>query len=366
MRDRMFSQSYLRNPAWSLLAANRMNVYLLVIAMVLTTGVQKGLSRDTYAAERVKVNKGSKTKPTRQIKAPYAVEKPLSAPRIFAEGIISTSDDEFNVSFTPDGKAVYFTKSVVRSYLYTICVSHFERGKWGTPEVATFSGFYRDWDTFVAPDGSTLYFVSDRPLPGVREGNNVDIWMVDKTAAGWGEPRNIGQPVNSDAAETYPTLTSDGTIYFSSTRAGGKGEADIYRSRLINGKYTSPENLGDAVNSSYNETEAYVARDESFIIFTSNRPGGLGSFDLYVSYKRAGGWTKAVNLGPQVNSEGYDLNPTISPDDKYFFFVSDRGFATAPLGKRLDYGEIMTGLRSVRNGFMNIYQVEVGALNLER
>lgn len=65
-----------------------------------------------------------------QTKAPYAYADPLTEPRVFAQGVISTADDEFNVAFTPDGKTLYFTKSVVASYLYVICVSHFRNGKW--------------------------------------------------------------------------------------------------------------------------------------------------------------------------------------------------------------------------------------------
>lgn len=339
--------------------------YYLLLLCLSVAGAQGGRSR-ALAVGLVNVRKPPKAKTMSQRKAPYAVTTPLMEPRIFAEGVVSTPADEFNVAFTPDGKTVYFTKSVVRSYLYTICVSHFERGKWSSPEVASFSGFYRDIDPFVAPDGSKLYFVSDRPLPGVRERNNLDIWVVERTAFGWGEPRNLGGPVNSDAWETYPTLTSEGTIYFSSTRANGKGEADIYRSRWVDGKYTEPENLGEAVNSQFAETEAYISRDESFIIFISNRPGGFGSFDFYISYNRGGIWTKAVNLGPGINSEGYDLSALISPDGKYFFFASDKGFATSPLQKQMNYRELMAGLRDLRNGLMNIYQVDTGALNLQR
>lgn len=340
--------------------------YFLLPVCLSVAGAQGDRSRDVWAVNSIKVRNLPKIETVSQRKVPYAVTTPLMEPRVFAEGVVSTPADEFNVAFTPNGKTVYFTKSIVRSYLYTICVSHFKRGKWRAPEVASFSGLYRDIDPFVMPDGSKLYFVSDRPLPGVREINNVDIWAVEMTAGGWGKPYNLGPPVNSNAMETYPTLTSAGTIYFSSTRTGGKGEADIYRSPLVNGRHVEPENLGEAINSSFAETEAYIARDESFIIFISNRPGGFGSFDFYVSYNRGGIWTKAVNLGPNINSEGYDLSALISPDGRYFFFASDKGFATAPLAKRLSHTELVTELGGLRNGLMNIYQVDIEALNLER
>jgi Tol biopolymer transport system component len=299
-----------------------------------------------------------------QANASQPVETASAEPRIFAEGVISTSGDEFNEAFTPDGKSLYFTKSVVASYLYAICVSRFVNGQWATPEIAPFSGMYGDFDPFISPDGATLYFVSDRPAPGSNRRGNVDIWAVDKTATGWSEPRNLGAPVNSAVIDWYPSVTADGTLYFSSNRPEAKG-FDIYRSRLVNGKYSEGEKLGAAINSEHAETEAYIAPDESFMIFISDRPGGQGHFDLYLSYRRDGAWTKAVNLGPKINSPGYDLSPLVAPDGKYFFFASDRGFATAPLEKRLTYQELTSGLRSLRNGLMNIYQVDVRALKLE-
>src|ERR1700742_3940546 len=97
---------------------------------------------------------------------PYAVDAPLTEPRLFSEGVISTRDDEFGGTFTPDGNTCFFSKSVPRSYIYVICVSHFVNGKWGTPEIAPFSGRYRDFDPVLSPDGTKLLFASDRPVHG--------------------------------------------------------------------------------------------------------------------------------------------------------------------------------------------------------
>src|SRR2546423_1363780 len=83
---------------------------------------------------------------------PYAVEGPVTEPRLFGEGVISTRDDEFGATFTPDGKTCIFSVSIPRHYLYVILVSQFTRGKWSTPEVAPFSGAYRDSDPVLSPD----------------------------------------------------------------------------------------------------------------------------------------------------------------------------------------------------------------------
>src|SRR5262249_37444589 len=115
----------------------------------------------------------------------------LPEPRMFAPGIISTTEDEFGGAFTKDGTTVFFNRSVLRHYLYVICESHFVDGKWTTPVVAPFSGLYRDADPVFSPDGSKILFTSDRPVNG-KPKTDFDIWVVTKTRDGWSEPTNLG------------------------------------------------------------------------------------------------------------------------------------------------------------------------------
>jgi Tol biopolymer transport system component len=188
---------------------------------------------------------------------------------------------------------------------------------------------------------------------------------MERRGTGWGEPKNLGAPISSPGDEWFPTVTADGTLYFGSDREGGKGRTDLYRAPLVNGKYATPENLGDAVNTQFNEFEPYIAADESYLLFmAAGRPDSLGSGDLYLSYRQNGAWTKAVNLGEKINSSGFEISPKISPDGKYFFWTSTRGFGNAPLEKRLDYQELTRRLRSTRNGLGDIYQIDISALKL--
>jgi hypothetical protein len=187
---------------------------------------------------------------------------------------------------------------------------------------------------------------------------------MDKIGNGWSEPRNLGAPVNSPAQEWYPTLTSNGALYFGSNREGGRGATDIYRSRLAHGKYTEPENLGAAINTEFDEYEPFIAPDESFLIFMAagRTDGHQRSADLYISFHRNGVWTKAQNLGDRINSNREEYSPKLSPDGRYFFFASARG--RKPPEKRLNYQELLDWLRGPRNGLGDIYQVDIGALNL--
>jgi len=295
----------------------------------------------------------------------YASAEPLTEPTVFGNGLISTGDFDSHPAFTPDGKGLYFVRSTPNFNLWTILVSQFANGKWGTPQVAPFSGQYSDADPFITADGSHFYFISNRPVPGTATAN-LDIWVMDKTATGWSEPKNVGAPINSPGSEWYPTIAANGTMYFGSDRQGGKGRTDIYRSRLVDGKYTEAENLGDAINTQFNEFEPLIAPDESFLIFMAGgRADARGGFDLYISYNRNGAWTKPVNLGDKINSAGNEYSPAISPDGKYFFWTSTRGFADKPLEKRLDYKELMNRLRGPRNGLGDIYQIDLIELNIQ-
>jgi Tol biopolymer transport system component len=297
-------------------------------------------------------------------KHPYASPKPLTEATVFGNGVISTGDFDSHPAFTPDGKTLYFVRSTPTFNLWTILVSRFQNGRWSTPEVAPFSGQYSDADPFITADGSRFYFISNRPVAG-KSKPDLDIWVMERTATGWSEPKNIGAPINSSGSEWYPTMSANGTIYFGSDREGGKGRTDIYRCRFAGGKYAEAENLGEAINTPFNEFEPLIAPDESFLIVMSGgRSDARGGFDLYVSYNRNGAWTKPANLGDQINSAANEYSPTISPDGKYFFWTSARGFADKPLEKRLNYGELMNSLRSPRNGLGDIYQIDLAALNL--
>lgn len=258
-----------------------------------------------------------------QTKHPYASNRILSEATIFAEGIVSTGSYEFAPAFTPDGKTIYYNITSPTENFHTIVESRFVKGKWSKPEVALFSGQYSDLNPFVSPDGMTLFFSSNRPVPD-NPARKFDIWMVKRAKNGWSEPVNLGGIINTEANENSPSVTADGTLYFMSNRKGTKGGLDIYRSKFVGGKFAEPENLGDAINTERSELECTISPDEHFLIFAADRTGGFGGADLYISYNRNGAWTTPVNLGEEVNSSAWDSWARLSPDGKYLFFASTR------------------------------------------
>lgn len=140
-------------------------------------------------------------------------------------------------------------------------------------------------------------------------------------------------------------------------------------SKKVNGRYGKPENLGSTINTEFYENDPFVAPDESYLVFQSNRPGGYGKGDLYVSFRADdGSWTSAKNLGGQINSAEGDGCPVVTPDGKYLFFSSLRrihrtNFSETPLA----YDEKVNILNSPGYGSEDIYWVDTkGFENLKR
>lgn len=260
--------------------------------------------------------------------------------KLFAESTISTPTS-FSITFTPDGKTAYFARGMPERRCF-IMESHVRDGKWSAPVPASFSGQYRDGDPFLSPDGSQLFFWSTRPLKG-RQRNYPALWVVDKTEKGWTEPRDLGAWINGpDGGGGFPSVAANGTLYFFAQRPDSLGGTDLYRARRAGEKFGTPENLGPEINSAQGDLDAYVAPDESFIIFDSERPGGFGGGDLYISTRKNGAWTAPRNLGPSINSAAGECCPAVSRDEKTFFFTSQR-----PEGR-------------------GIYQIDIRALGLEQ
>jgi hypothetical protein len=183
----------------------------------------------------------------------------------------------------------------------------------------------------MSPDGLEAYFGSTRA--GGYGG--VDIWMMERGTpkSEWESPVNLGPTVNSTGDDWQIVLSPDGLeLYFcddsSSPRPGGLGSVDLWVTKRtsIGEPWTEPVNLGPAVNSSGWDSAPYLSSDGLLLFFDSDRSAGYGSWDLYVS-KRASlsdPWEQAVNLGPVVNSSSYDETPQLSADGLTLYWGSRR------------------------------------------
>ena len=250
---------------------------------------------------------------------------PGNKSQIFAPDFVSTEAGELNSVFTADGKEFYFSRRGIPGKPSAIMVTKMINNKWTKPSPVNFSGIYNDVDLFLTPDGKSMIYCSGRI---VNEGNvvkmNNDFWISKRIGDLWGEPTKFAEEAVSEFEDYFPIVTKSGNLYFNSQR-GGQGTNDIYCSKFVNGKYSSAEKLPAPINSQLRDFDAFVSQDEKMIIFSSDRPGGFGGSDNYISFKKSdNSWSGPVNLGNDINSAASEYGATISPDGKYFFYTSGR------------------------------------------
>lgn len=266
------------------------------------------------------------------LKGAYLGQKPPGdKPEVFALGIVSSPDAEHGcLTFSPDGKTVYWTSEYKRSTsegAFKAFSSFMENNRWTAPQFAFFTGdsLIDDDVPFVSPDGKKLFFMSKRSIKlGERTERN-NYWVIEKTKKGWSEPKPISENVGRMTIRWRISVSNKGTLYFGATDAGGKGASDIYVSRFINGDYEKPENLGETINTEFSETAPFIASDESYIIFGREARRNKDVRDgLYIAFKnQAGSWGNSIYMGDEINAGGAN-NPYVSPDGKYLFFNSGR------------------------------------------
>lgn len=224
-----------------------------------------------------------------------------------------------------------------------------------------FTGKYRDIEPFLASNQLRLYFASNRPLnDSIAEAKDFDIWYVERQSlqANWSEPINMGAPINTEHGEFYASVANNGNIYFSSDRTeGSKGKDDIYLSSWNGNAYTSPISLGGSINTTGYEYNAFIAPDESYLLYGAyNREGGLGSGDIYISYRNEDGiWGASKNLGEGINSRSMDYCPFIDANSNTLYFTSRRSDINRTEFKSIEAFE--QEINKYSNGFSRLYKV---------
>lgn len=250
-------------------------------------------------------------------------EAPGMEPKVFAPNFISTEEYEFGSVFSKDKTEFYYGVDVgSRS---EIRFSKLIDNQWTNPEIILSHKRYGYNDPFLSPDEDRLYFISKRALDGKGELKDFDIWYVERQEDGWSEPINAGPNINTQADEYYISFTNDGTMFYASNgKDTTQSDHDIYSSTFKAGTFQPAVSLGDAINTEHYEADVFVAPDESYLIFCSTRPDGLGRGDMYISFKNENGsWTQAVNMGAPINTVHHELCPFVTADGKYFFYTSD-------------------------------------------
>lgn len=302
---------------------------------------------------------------------PYlGIEPPGAVPEIFAPGVVSGVHHEHSAAvFSPDGRDLWWTLIAMPlqgpAPGVVVHSGQGEDGRWSRPEVAPFSGRFDDDVCSISPDGNRLYLSSRRPRgAGDPPAPRSDIWVVERTSTGWGEPRPLAGSVNTEYEESSFQETLSGAAYYVGHLEGVRGERGIFRARSTDGAYGAPEALGPRINSEHLDWCPFVDPAEELLLFSSDRPGGSGALDLYVSFRRPDGeWAEPVNLGAGINTAANERFPRLSPDGKYLFFTSNRTMgAEGPPDAPLTLDDLEAQSRSINNGLSNVYWVDASFL----
>jgi len=187
----------------------------------------------------------------------------------------------------------------------------------------------------ISADGLELYFSEYQGAPYRAGGQGQsDIWVTTRQTKDdpWGVPVNLGPVVNSSVSDEHPSISADGlSLYFGSNRSGGKGAEDLWVTtrETKDSPWGKPVNLGSTVNSSYPDWDPDISADGLSLYFAdylNPRPGGNGGWDIYVATRLTlfDPWSEPMNIGPIINSSANDACPNISIDDLIFFFTSLR------------------------------------------
>jgi len=262
------------------------------------------------------------------LKGPYLGQKlPGMEPEVFAPGIVSTGLYTRDIAMTKDGKEIYFCIS--DAAITGIFVTKLVNNRWTAPAIAKFSGKgFFDFEPHISPDGTKLFFLSNRPPPGKEAKPGwfyQKIWMMNRTDTSWSEPQMVAEPISSENNEFFPSVTNEQVLYF--TRSAKSGSLMIYRSAFKNGSYEKPESLSLSIPEKGMLFNAFISPEENFLITCAQ---GIDSTnvdqDYYISFRTSDGkWSDLIKFGPEINSPGDNANSAyVSPDGKYLFFSSSR------------------------------------------
>ncbi|MBU2500955.1 hypothetical protein KJ682_06480 [bacterium] len=260
-----------------------------------------------------------------RLEGPYlGQEQPGVEPRLFAPGVLSTGLNERDVLFAPDGRRLWY--GLMDRGTVTVMTTHLTDSGWSEPVSA---GFHPDpsfacFEPALSPDGTRMLFLSNQAAPGQTQGAgwaNQNIFVSEGDGTGWSTPRALPAPVTTDAAEYFPSLARDGTLYF--TREDSTGAGAVWAAEPDGEGYGQPRRLGEGVNCGTSAYNASVHPDERWLIVCiQGHRDNLGPADYWISFRNPqGDWDPVVNLGPTFNGPGRQAaSASVSPDGRFLFF----------------------------------------------
>ena len=261
-------------------------------------------------------------------------ENPVEVTITKLDSLINTPEDEYvNYVSTGNNQLVFTRKTRLSvhekgeaSYLEQFYTSAKQNNVWQQP--ATMNLPWAENKNVGAmsltADGKDIFFTGCRWPDGV---GRCDLYTSHLHDSVWQNPVNLGRTVNSSEWESQPFVSADGRyLLFSSNRPGGYGGSDIWMSvKLKKNRWSPPLNLGDSINTAGNEMAPFLYADNKTLVFSSDGHPGMGKQDLFISRKNQTGiWTRAENIGYPVNTRHSEINLIYSLDGKHAWLSSNR------------------------------------------
>jgi len=262
------------------------------------------------------------------VKADFVVSSPTNL-----GDIVNSSVQDFGPCISTDGLELYFSSrrsGGLGIYDLWVVTRETTDDDWSMPVNlgSTVNSSSVDVGPNISADGLSLYFSSTRD-GGIDGSEDIYVSTRITTEDPWGEPLNLGSIVNGPYADAEPSISGDGlSLYFHSMRDDGYGITDIYVTTRVSKDDTweTPVNLGSTINSSDWDWAPEVQIDGLSLIFGSDRPGGFGDDDIYMSTRptKDNPWGEPFNLGSAVNTSDQEARPSISADGRALYFYSNR------------------------------------------
>lgn len=256
----------------------------------------------------------------------YALTHPVAFEPESIGAAVNTNDDEYVNMLAFDGSQLLFTRKMPvgngfqKDFLF---VSQQNDEQWSEPQQLAFSDFPENVDpgaAFISADGKKLYLTGC----GWSRDSSCDLYVSEWKDGRWAMPKRLSEGINTRSWESQPCVSSDGKeLYFVSRRSG---QADIYcAKRNADGTWGEPQNVGEPINTKGTEMAPFLHPDGRTLYFSSDKHIGMGGFDLFMSRRGEDGqWQKPVNLGFPINTSGDEINFFVAADGKTAFISSQR------------------------------------------
>jgi hypothetical protein len=234
----------------------------------------------------------------------------------------SSPMNDYNLSYDRAERLLVFARSEADFAKAKIYVSEKRGARWSTPGPIRFSDpRYSDSDPWLTPDGSTLYFASDRPTAARPDKKDLDLWRSHRDRAGlWSTPEHLGDVVNGTGPELGPEYHA-GSLYFSAVRKSGKGGLDIYTAVENDGAFGAPALIDGPFNTAASESDFTLSADGRSAAFW-RMVGDKGI--LHIARRAGAGWSEPAPLPASVNIGPFNFTPSFGRDGSTLRFASTR------------------------------------------